>query len=250
VLRALQGAGIRAEEIDYVILTHIHIDHGGGAGLALKTLTNARVLAHARGKQHLIDPTALWKASLDTLGELARQYGEIEPVPADRIAVAEDGMELDLGSGVRLRIIMTPGHAAHHLCVYEPFSRVLLAGDAAGIYSNGVLRLTTPPPFRLEDYLASLDKLIALDPVWLGYAHFGCYPDAVKRLNATREKALLWYGIAQAGAKASKTAEQVAQEIREKDKDLRNMSGLTGEEYERDFSLLVTSVYGMMTAKA
>ncbi|MDP2920693.1 MAG: MBL fold metallo-hydrolase [Dehalococcoidia bacterium] len=250
VLKALRDAGIKPDEIDYVILTHIHIDHGGGTGLALKSLRNAKVLAHARGKSHLVEPSALWKASLDTLGDVARRYGDIEPVPVERIITAEDGMKLDLGKGVILQVVLTPGHSAHHLSVFEPGYRVLLAGDAAGIYSNGALRLTTPPPFRLEDYLASIDKLIALNPKWLGYAHFGCYPDAVARLRAAKEKALLWARIAQAGAKAGKSAEQVAQEVREKDPDLSYLKTLNEEEYARDFPLLVTSVYGMMTAKA
>jgi glyoxylase-like metal-dependent hydrolase (beta-lactamase superfamily II) len=81
VLGALSEVGINLEEIDYIILTHIHIDHGGGAGTALRSLKNARILVHPRGRSHLIDPTALWNASLGTLGELAVSYGHIEPLP-------------------------------------------------------------------------------------------------------------------------------------------------------------------------
>lgn len=245
VLAALQEAGIRPEEIDYLILTHIHIDHGGGAGTALKSMINAHVLAHPRGKPHLVDPAALWKASLETLGELARKYGEIEPVPADRVIEAQDAMQIDMGRGITLEVLMTPGHAAHHLSLFEPAGRVLFAGDSAGVYSNGALRLTTPPPFRLADYLASLDRMIALGPLFLCYAHFGCYPDAVSRLRATQDKARLWHGIARAGTEAGKTAEQVAQEIREKDPELAYLAALSSEEYERDYSLLVTSVNGL-----
>jgi glyoxylase-like metal-dependent hydrolase (beta-lactamase superfamily II) len=191
----------------------------------------------------------LWKASLETLGGLARKYGEIEPVPAERIIEAQDGMKVELGRGIRLEVVMTPGHAAHHLSLFEPVSRVLFAGDSAGVYSNGALRLTTPPPFRLADYLASLDRMVTLNPLYLCYAHFGCYPDAVKRLRATQDKARLWYEIAKAGAKAGKTAEQVAEEIRQNDPDLAHLAALNRDEYERDYSLLVTSILGLMTAK-
>lgn len=249
VLAALAGENVRPEEIDYLILTHIHIDHGGGAGTALKSMKNACVLAHPRGRLHLIDPAALWKASLETLGELARKYGEIEPVPADRVIDAGDGMKIDLGRGVRLEVLMTPGHAAHHLSLFEPAYRVLFAGDAAGVYSNGALRLTTPPPFRLADYLTSLDRMVALHPLFLCYAHFGCYPDAMKRLRATQDKARFWSGIARTGAEAGKTAEQVAREIREKDPELTYLTSISREEYERDYSLLVTSIHGLMTAR-
>ena len=249
VLTALSEARLSPEEIDYIILTHIHIDHGGGTGTTVKSLKNARVLVHPRGRSHLIDPTALWNASLETLGELAVRYGQIEPVPEEKIMVAGDGMKLDLGKGVVLEIYMTPGHAAHHMSIFERKYGVLLAGDSAGMYTNGVLRLTTPPPFRLADYLASLDRMVALQPKLLGYAHHGCYPDAITRLRATKEKAQMWYDVAQAGAKAGKTPEQVAQEVREKDKDLAYLSVLDKDEFERERSLLVTSIHGMMTAR-
>lgn len=249
VLASLSEAGLHPEEIDYIILTHIHIDHCGGTGTALKSLKNARVLVHPRGRSHLIDPTALWNASLETSGEQAIKYGQIEPVPEEKILVAEDGMKLDLGKGLVLELYMTPGHAAHHLSVFERTNGVLLAGDSAGLYTNGVLRLTSPPPFRLADYLTSLDRMIALQPKLLGYAHYGCYPDAVARLWATKEKAQMWYDIAQAGAKAGKTPEQVAQEIRDKDKDLAYLSTLDNDEFRRDYSMFVTSIHGMMTTR-
>jgi glyoxylase-like metal-dependent hydrolase (beta-lactamase superfamily II) len=221
VLAALSEARLSPEEIDYIILTHIHIDHGGGTGTAVKSLKNACVLVHPRGRLHLIDPTTLWNASLQTLGELAVEYGQIEPMPEEKIMVAGDGMKLDLGKGVVLEIYMTPGHAAHHMSIFERTYGVLLAGDSAGMYTNGVLRLTTPPPFRLADYLTSLDRMINLQPKLLGYAHYGCYPDAVARLRATKEK----------------------------DKDLAYLSALDKDEFERDRSLLVTSIHGMMTAR-
>lgn len=249
VLAALAELGIKPEEIDYIVLTHIHIDHGGGAGTALHSMKNARVLAHGRGRAHLIDPARLWVASLETLGEMARLYQQIEPVPEERILTAEDGMKLDLGGGIVLEVLTTPGHAAHHLSLFEPVERVLFAGDAAGIFSNGWLRLTTPPPFRLNDYLASLDRMIALQPRLLCYAHMGGYPDAVLRLGATKAKARLWHSIAQAGAKAGKTAADIALEIRLQDSELEIMDRMSKEDLARDYDLFITSIKGLMTAQ-
>jgi glyoxylase-like metal-dependent hydrolase (beta-lactamase superfamily II) len=249
VLASLRDAGVSPGAIDYIILTHIHIDHGGGTGTALRAMQNARVLMHPRGRQHMVNPAALWQASLDTLGELARKYGEIEPVADDRILDAADGMKLDLGKGVTLEVLMTPGHAAHHISLFEPAGRVLLAGDSAGVYSSGSLRLTTPPPFRLDIYLASLDRMIALNPQVLCYAHFGAFPDAVGRLRAAQAKAKLWFDAAQRGVQTGKTAEQVAENLRAIDPDLAHLGRLAKEEFNRDFSLLVTSVHGLMTAK-
>jgi glyoxylase-like metal-dependent hydrolase (beta-lactamase superfamily II) len=249
ILSSLSDAGLHPDEIDYIVLTHIHIDHAGGTGTALKSLKNARVLVHPRGRQHLIDPTALWNASLETSREQAVRYGQIEPVPEEKIMVAEDGMRLDLGRGMVLEFYMTPGHAAHHMSVFERTSNVLLAGDSAGLYTSGVLRLTSPPPTRPADYLTSLDRMITLQPELLGYAHYGCFPDAVTKMLAVKEKLIMWYEIAQAGAKAGRTYEQVVQMVRDKDKDLTYFNALDKDEFERDNSQFVLTIQGLMTAR-
>jgi len=133
LLSALAGLGMSPEEIDYIVLTHIHIDHAGGAGTAIKEMSNAKVLAHSHARSHLIEPTMLWGASLKNLGNLALKYGAIEPIPEDRIVVATDQMKLNLGPGLALEIYLTPGHAAHHLSVFDRANGVLVAGEAAGV---------------------------------------------------------------------------------------------------------------------
>jgi glyoxylase-like metal-dependent hydrolase (beta-lactamase superfamily II) len=246
LLQAIDEAGFHPENIDYIILTHIHIDHAGGIGTAIKEMKNARVVAHSRAHHHLIDPTVIWKASLDTLNELAVNYGQIEPVPAERLVVAEEGMKIDLGSGLTLEILMTPGHATHHLSIFEPKERVLLAGDAVGSCPNGVIKLSTLAPFYMEDYLSSLDKMIALNPEKLAYAHGGCYDGAMERLKGNKEKLLLWYDTARMEAAAGKSPEEIVEVLRTKDESLSYLNDPNASDYQRNYSQLVKSMKGLM----
>ena len=249
VLSTLAQTGVKPEEIDYLILTHIHLDHGGGSGLALKSLPNAKVVLHPRGIKHLAEPQALWKASIEVLGDLAREYGELTPIPLEKMIPAQDHMKLDMGRGLVLEMIFTPGHAAHHLCIFEQKNKAVFAGDAAGVPTGGVLRVTSPPPFRLEEYIGSINLLIALQPKILCFAHRGFKKNAVQMLEASKAKTYLWYEIARAGAKAGKTQQQVINDILDKDPDMAYMKTAGREEFERDFHLIVSSVNGLMLAK-
>lgn len=249
LLSVLSRIKINPDEIDYVILSHIHIDHAGGTGTAIKEMKNAKVIVHSRGRAHLIDPTALWQASQETLGELALKYGSYEPVTEDRIITSEDRMKIELGKGITLEVYLTPGHASHHQSIFETHNRVLFSGDSAGVYTNGRLRLTTPPPFRLDSSLTAIDKMIALQPIKLGYAHYGCCDNAVERLQAYRDKLLIDFDIAQAGARNSKSVDEVIEDIREKDRSFDDFETLDKEVYQREYDLLSDSVRGLMTAK-
>jgi glyoxylase-like metal-dependent hydrolase (beta-lactamase superfamily II) len=170
-------------------------------------------------------------------------------VPADRILIAEDGMKLDMGSGLKLELYQTPGHASHHLAVFDRKDRVLLAGDAAGIEMNGFLRPGTPPPFRLQDYLDSLDRMIALQPRKIGYAHFGCYDNAVARLQAVRVQTLLWYKIAQIGAKENRTPEDIFRLILKEDDYNDKLKAMEKGVYQREYPLILNTVRGLMSAQ-
>lgn len=245
LLSALTEAGISPKEIDYIVLTHIHIDHAGGVGTAIKELSNAKVLAHSRARSHLIDPTMLWKGSLKTLGDLALKYGPIEAVPEDRIVVATDQMKLDLGYGLALEIHLTPGHAAHHLSIFDRASGVLIAGEAAGVCIDGMVRLATPPPFKLEETLSSIDKLIALEPQRLCYGHFGCFDNGLERLKLYKEELLTWYETVNSAARAGKNPEDILLLLREEDKSLAYLDGLGRDDYNREFALLINTIKGL-----
>jgi len=245
LLAALKKAGISPEDIDYIIFTHIHIDHAGGAGGVAKALPNARVLAHGRAHAHLINPTSLWESSLKVLGDYALKSGPIEPVPEERVIDAEDGMKLDLGNGQLLEVHLTPGHAVHHLSLFDRVNGVLFAGEAAGVCIDGAIRVATPPPFKLEVTLASVDKLTALKPRKLCYSHFGCYDKALERLEIYRKKLLEWYEIINQAAHMGKDPEQILQRLREKDRDLDYLDSLDSDVYSRETSLIINSIRGI-----
>jgi len=245
LLAVLEKAAVTPAAVDYMILTHIHLDHAGGTGTLLKNLPNATVVAHSRAKSHLIDPTKLWEASLKTLGDLAIKYGQIKLVPAERILVAGEDTKLRLGENLELEVCLTPGHAAHHLSLFEKTSGMLFAGEAAGVCINGYVRPATPAPFDLEATLASLDKLISLKPERICYGHFSCYYDGLKRLKSYRDKLLRWHEIVYSQAKKRTSREQIFAVMRGLDDDLNYLDMLDKDEYQREFRLIVNSIYGM-----
>jgi glyoxylase-like metal-dependent hydrolase (beta-lactamase superfamily II) len=120
VLHSLERHGVSPESVAYVMPTHVHLDHAGGAGILAETFANARIVVHPRGFRHLVDPTRLIESATAVYGEseFERLFGTLTPVPEDRITLAEDGMVLDL-NGRGLRILDSPGHARHHYSVYD-----------------------------------------------------------------------------------------------------------------------------------
>lgn len=245
LLAALDGAGVKPEAVDYIILTHIHIDHAGGTGTLLKSLPNAAVLAHSRAKSHLIDPTKLWEASQKTLGDLALHYGQIGPVPAQGIMVAEEGMKIHLGQDMELEVILTPGHATHHLCLFNGASGLLFAGEAAGVCINGYVRPATPASFDMDVTLASLDKLMALKLGSLCYGHFGCYGDGLKRLKSYRDKLLRWHEVVNSQVRKGTDPGEILPILRGLDGDLGYLDKLDKAEYEREHELIGNTIYGL-----
>lgn len=186
VLAGIRAAGLEPEAIEYVFLTHIHLDHGGGAGVLARSLPRARFLVHPVGAPHLIDPSRLIKSASRLYGErMAALYGEVAPLAPDRVQVLQDGDQVVLGRR-RLVAVHTPGHAKHHHAYWEPERRWLFTGDVAGIALPGASYVhppTPPPDLDLEAWEASLDRLLALKPERLLYTHFGWQDEPVARLE-------------------------------------------------------------------
>lgn len=225
LLSAIQELNIKPESIEYVAVTHVHLDHGGGAGTLLKFLPNAKVLVHPRGMPHLIDPERLWPSSQAVLGFVSEIFGKPEPVPKERIITITEG-SFDLGESVKLGVTETIGHASHNLSYQEGFNGGIFPGDAAGTYlpDCDVVVPTTPPPFYLESALASLDKLIRLKPSALYFSHFGKATDAIERLKSYKVQLQLWADIAEKGVKENLSLEEIRDRIIAKDQVMTNIA--------------------------
>jgi glyoxylase-like metal-dependent hydrolase (beta-lactamase superfamily II) len=223
LLSALKILNIKAEDVAFVAVSHIHLDHAGGVGTLLRHLPNAKAVVHPRGAPHLAHPEKLWEQSKLVLGKITELYGKPEPVPENRIIAANDGMTLDLGKNMILKVVETLGHSSHHQSYFETNSKSIFPGDAAGIYLSkiGVTVPTTPPPLRLDLALKSIDKLADLKPACLLYSHFGKAPDAIEKLQAYKQQLRLWATIAKEGIDSKESLEEISRRIVESDVALR-----------------------------
>ncbi|MBS1269227.1 MAG: Hydroxyacylglutathione hydrolase [Gammaproteobacteria bacterium] len=178
----LKEKGLSNDDVQYVVPTHVHLDHAGGAGAMMRAFPRAQMIVHPKGARHMIDPTKLWRSTVAVYGEKrANQlYGEIVPVAKDRVIVAEDDTEIDF-QGRKLLFIDTPGHARHHFCVIDRERRAVFAGDMLGIsyriFDNGlrpfVFPSTTPVQFEPEAFHDSLNRIADFDLTYGYLAHFG-----------------------------------------------------------------------------
>jgi len=190
ILGALDALGVNRDQVRWIFLTHVHLDHAGGAGALLLELPNATVVVHPRGAKHLVDPTKLVASTKSAVGERFRFYGEALPIPEERLHPAQDGEIFPLGK-IQVQAIYSPGHAPHHLCFFLPQRGWLFTGDAVGLYIKGrLLPTTVPPNFDLEASLATLDRLAALRPQKLLFTHFG--PGEPTLIEEYRKLLLSW----------------------------------------------------------
>ncbi len=239
---------VKPEEVAYVAVSHIHLDHSGGVGTLLQHLPKAKLIVHQRGASHAANPEKLWAQSKEALGTLAHVYGEPEPVPKERIIGATDGMTFDIGDDVRLKVIETLGHASHHLTYYETLSKGIFTGDAAGIYIKefDVVVPTTPSPFRLDIALASLKKLTNLDSRFLYYSHFGEVHNSKEHLQGYMTQLKLWAGIAKQGIKKGENLETISRNILESDRALKKAQKHIKDHPILSKTVLQQSVEGIM----
>ena len=220
LLSGLKELNVKPENVVYVAVSHIHLDHGGGVGTLLKYLPKAKVIVHPRGAPHLANPEKLWQQSREVLKGIAEMYGAPEPVPEEKIIAATDGMTFDIGENVKLRVVETLGHASHHQSYYEQSSESLFPGDAAGIYLSEIDAIvpTTPSPFRLDIALASLDKLISLKPKALYYTHFGKASNPSEKLQIYSQQLNLWAKVVKQGLEDKENLKGISERIIKNDR--------------------------------
>jgi len=180
---------LKIKEVEYVLLTHIHLDHAGGIAEFLMQHPEAKVVVSEFGKKHLINPEKLWKASLDTLGNIAEAYGKPRGIEESCIYEGEI-----IFAGNRVEIVKTPGHAPHHQSyIYGEF---LFAGEAFGVHmplkNDYYLRPATPPRFEYEIAVSSIEKLISLGSKRVCFGHFGFKRDSLEIAERSLKQLKLW----------------------------------------------------------
>jgi glyoxylase-like metal-dependent hydrolase (beta-lactamase superfamily II) len=196
ILAGLDRLKIQPEKVDYIIVTHIHLDHSGGLGSLLPYLPNATVVVHRRGARHLVNPDKLIKGARAVYGEaLESLFGQIDPVPEERILIRDEEETLDLGKGRTLTFYDTPGHARHHFSIYDSVTRGIFTGDTVGVRYGPeftgadfeiIFPSTSPSEFDKQAVFESIDKLKKLNPSKIFHGHFGVTEPASVAFERTK----------------------------------------------------------------
>ena len=230
------------KRVDYVLVTHIHIDHAGGLGGFLEHFPKARVVCHEKGIRHLVDPSRLWEGSQKVLGEIAEAYGCPQAVKEEMcIPHAQARIK-------NLVVIETPGHAPHHLSF--SYGGNLFAGEAGGNYfsvlDTDYLRPATPPRFFLKNFLESVDRLMALEDQHICYAHFGDAQNSRQMLKRFRAQIFRWKELIQKemSAGSDDLMMRCVNSLLEKDPDLKAFKLMEPDTQKRERFFVANSVRG------
>jgi glyoxylase-like metal-dependent hydrolase (beta-lactamase superfamily II) len=202
LVSGLHELGMDPDDLAYLVLTHIHLDHAGGAGDVAAAFPNATVVVSEVGARHLHDPSRLNRSARQVYGELFDSvYGACTPIEAQRIVGVADGDTLDLGGGRHLELMYTPGHAKHHVGVHDSATDAIFSGDSVGVKLPGMthLRPATPPAdFHLEAALNSLDRYRERSPSRVYLAHYGPVDPPDDALAEAEDRLRLWASTAEA----------------------------------------------------
>lgn len=217
VIGALHGIGMDAGDLAYLVVSHVHLDHAGGAGELLEAFPRASVVVSEVGARHLVDPERLNAGSRRVYGPLMDTvYGPCKPVAAERVRGVADGETLHLGGGRRLELLFTPGHAKHHIAAFDPDAGALFVGDSVGVKMPGmrVIRPVTPPPdFDYVLATRSLERYRALGPERVYLAHYGAVEPPDQALAEAEERLRLWFGTAEGAWREHNELEHVAETL-------------------------------------
>jgi glyoxylase-like metal-dependent hydrolase (beta-lactamase superfamily II) len=199
VIKGIKQIGRKPEDISYIIVTHIHLDHSGGVGTLLNFMPEAEVLVHNRAVRHMINPERLVKSALEAQGEeWMKMTGEVLPVDAHKIKPVYDGDTIVLSERQILTLLETPGHAPHEVCIHESRNNGIFVGDAVAHHVAGTdisVPITPPPNFDLELYINSLNRLMQLNAGRLYFAHFGASERVEEKVNLAINELKIRNGI-------------------------------------------------------
>ncbi len=233
------------KHIDYILLTHIHIDHAGGTGLLLEDFPEARVICHPKGIKHMIEPDKLWEGSLKVLGKIAKAYGPIASIPEKSISFPD----LIEDNELNVKIIETPGHASHH--VNYLVDNILFAGEVAGVNVPNdygfYLRIATPPRFIYEIYKNSLDKASELPCKTICFGHYDLSNDPDFIFQNAKEQLELWFKLCSEMAKEiDPSPENIFKILLTKDICLKYFNRLDEDIQYRERYFALNSINGML----
>ena len=194
VLDGIREVGVRPEDIVYIIVTHVHLDHAGGAGVLLKSMPQAQVVVHHKGAKHLVDPARLISMTVEAQGqEAVARHGEVVPIERHRLQAVHDDDIIKLGEKQVLRFIDAPGHAPHELCISESRNGGLFTGDAAGLFIDGI---SLPAPnANPELCITTLRRLVNLNATIIYFSHFGTSDKVQEFLQLAIDQLQVWDDI-------------------------------------------------------
>jgi glyoxylase-like metal-dependent hydrolase (beta-lactamase superfamily II) len=231
VLEGLRELGVPPSEVDYIIPTHVHLDHAGSAGEIIEQMPRAKLIAQERGVPHLIDPTRLIQSATSVFGEEAIDaFGRPVGIDGERITGVGEELHLDLG-GLSITAIHTPGHAPHQISVFVEEEKTLVAADAVGIvypFLPIVVPTTPPPSLNPAELGRSTEKLAQFDARTLLAPHFGVRSDVLHVLEATKEKTDEWVAKVRSLKSSGSSLDEVASALK---RGVAEESGVKQEDF-------------------
>jgi glyoxylase-like metal-dependent hydrolase (beta-lactamase superfamily II) len=238
VTEALGSSGLRPQDLAHIVVTHIHLDHAGGAGTIAERFPAATVWVHERGARHLADPSRLWSSAAQVYGgedRLTEMFGPMQPIDASRIRSVNEGDSIALGDRA-LDVMYTPGHASHHVSLVDRESGALFTGDALGIHFPDVrvLRPATPPPdIDVELAVDSIQRIRARAESALMFSHFGPVREVEELCEIAADRIRSWAGIVREAMEETEDLDRIAEILAARTAPEFDEAGVTAEGRER-----------------